>query len=511
MQNQEPDPNREEPIRRGKPIVSSFRTKDDFLRLFRGNAKYRDIVEVESGTGFAYRNRQIVQIESLELFDEKGNRFELTTRQQLLDFFNGKNYEILFNRTLTETERASCSAYLYDLNHKRYQIQRTVECDCLGPLTFLLEGENLHELRGISQVEGVPPKHASTQPPVGRMDTELDYCTSAVAWDPSACEVIESTRVDPDQYYLGKYNRSSDETTVAIIDTGLEDRDYQIPCWYQQAIDPCSKGTVAVEQIGWNFAYPDLAPPSSEHLPIDNNLYRHGTKVAHIIHQLSPRTRLMILKVFDQEGIGSLSDLLCALAYVVRNKANIVNASFGYYGAKIPLLERFFETLNKAGVMVFCAAGNHGDIDGTPTDSSSTSVYPACLGLDNILTVTTVKPGPPRRPLAILPRPSVITKKQLVPYENYSNRYVTLGVLTEEGSFRNPYRSCKQESGAIEGSSFATPYALGLAARHYAAIRADYESGNLSLKAAYLKHLPLQVNESLKAYVVDGQYIPYRP
>ena len=94
----------------------------------------------------------------------------------------------------------------------------------------------------------------------------------------------------------------------------------------------------------------------------------HGTHVAGIVaaigapggvYGVAPRAKLLAVRVLDERGSGTLSDLIDGLSWTSRSGADIVNMSLGS-PMNHPLLERAIQALIRQGVLVVAAAGNSG-------------------------------------------------------------------------------------------------------------------------------------------------------
>ena len=110
--------------------------------------------------------------------------------------------------------------------------------------------------------------------------------------------------------------------------------------------------------------------------PFDD--YGHGTHVAGLIGSsgkqsnyqymgIAPNVRMVGLKVLDATGVGTTSDVIKAIEYVIANKSflnvQIINLSLGhpiYAPAKDDPLVQAVEQASAAGLVVVTAAGNYG-------------------------------------------------------------------------------------------------------------------------------------------------------
>ncbi len=164
---------------------------------------------------------------------------------------------------------------------------------------------------------------------------------------------------------------------VAVLDTGV-DLDH-----------PELQGSLTAAR--YNFV-DDNRVPADRPDGVDNDAdgevdeqTGHGTHVAGIVHLTAPEARIMPLRVLDSDGTGNVFLIAEAIAFAVRNDADVMNLSLGSR-RESDLLEDIFEDLvpddddddeNEAevlenvppeGVVVVGAAGN---------GNSSTPQYPA--------------------------------------------------------------------------------------------------------------------------------------
>ena len=101
---------------------------------------------------------------------------------------------------------------------------------------------------------------------------------------------------------------------------------------------------------------------------INDNL-GHGTHVAGIIHDIVPEAQLLIIKVLDRYGYGTIDNVTHGIYYALDKGANIINISIGYEDPDDEL-KAAIETAESENVPVICAAGNHNTIE-----------YPAQYGI----------------------------------------------------------------------------------------------------------------------------------
>ncbi len=154
-----------------------------------------------------------------------------------------------------------------------------------------------------------------------------------------------------DQWALGKVNAlraweysRGRETDIAIVDSGIDQNHSDL-------------GKIAGQ---YDFVENDS---------VADDDYGHGTHVAGIASSvtgngkggagMSPYSRLLIAKILDSSGDGTISDVIKGIEWAVDNGAKVINLSLGHQGESTS--ER--DAVNYAwsrGVVVVGAAGNNG-------------------------------------------------------------------------------------------------------------------------------------------------------
>ncbi|MBX3254600.1 MAG: S8/S53 family peptidase [Chitinophagaceae bacterium] len=260
----------------------------------------------------------------------------------------------------------------------------------------------------------------------------------------------------------------TDSVTIAVFDTGLE------PGFFEGYLfsDPDTLLCIKEAGKGWNF------PGWSANWK-DDHQGLHGTLVSKFIlneveRYRKTKAKILPLKVFDSTGTTDLYTLLCGFAFAGKSKADIVNASFGFYESKYKfrkgelsgdttssaLLKNFiYSYLTQKNKLLLCAAGNSTDDVPDIRDLDKINFYPASLSpvLANIIPVTTVGIGEKK-------------VRVVSPAQNFSPSVVQLGVDADviEGDhfgFVNPLDPSAGE--IVVGSSFAAPVVTGKLAAYF--------------------------------------------
>jgi hypothetical protein len=333
------------------------------------------------------------------------------------------------------------------------------------------------------------------------------------------------------EYWLRKaaahHAKHLEAPVVAILDTGI---DFQFdwtmsafpepdcPLWFNDQDNTTNdkgQGPLQKDLIGWNFVGSgDMLSPSQHNNPFDDDEHhKHGTRIAAIVAQQcrmydkdnwqdcdkGSNVRLMILKTHDYRGVGFLFDIFCAFEYILlRKDVNIINASWGFYGEKLPAMRRYMTAFERRKIWFVTAAGNNNDFDDhfrvhELATKSATEHYPACHSeeFDKVLTVTTALTT------QRTDSNSSASYSEIQPSENYSNRFVDVAITAgKDGSFPEPLRRTNH---VIRGTSYATAYVIGKMVR----------SGLPGSKAEFFGTAQsfISRNENLKKYIRNGCFI----
>ncbi len=167
---------------------------------------------------------------------------------------------------------------------------------------------------------------------------------------------------------------------IAVLDTGIEPY-FQDPAntggmaplylWdNSKADDNCYPNDI----FGWDFVNKDNAP-------VDDN--SHGTHIAsRIAQQLETNApdvnyQFMSVKMLDNNGVGNSFHASCAVLYAAENGADVINASWGFYGERDRVLKRTFRYAQQRKVATMTSAGN------LRVDLTEYDHYPSEFALEN--------------------------------------------------------------------------------------------------------------------------------
>ncbi|MCU0323336.1 MAG: S8/S53 family peptidase [Chitinophagaceae bacterium] len=176
---------------------------------------------------------------------------------------------------------------------------------------------------------------------------------------------------------------------------------------------------------------------------------------------------LLVLNVFDDQGVGDVFSLSCAFAYARQKGAKIINASLGFYldskdqsqTNENSILEYYVDQLAvptpiiEEPTLLIAAAGN-GTEKQQSVNITEQPFYPACFSR-NTLT------GEQREHVIAVTSAASYAEK-VIPYYNTSETYVDVAHATIEAKHPNPYYN-SNPTGTIfthpqlRGTSFSTP------------------------------------------------------
>ncbi len=172
------------------------------------------------------------------------------------------------------------------------------------------------------------------------------------------------------------------QAEIAIVDAGGPFSGIEYPILHHTSyFDPF----VDLNDVGGDiFEWDDI--------PNDQN--GHGIHTGGIValeNLLGPevQTNLKFYRAFDQEGTGSLGDVIRSIDHAVNAGANIVGCSFGYQipGGAVPSnnppLREVIDVARLNNVLFVAAAGNEQE----DNDILERATYPASFELDNIISV----------------------------------------------------------------------------------------------------------------------------
>lgn len=113
----------------------------------------------------------------------------------------------------------------------------------------------------------------------------------------------------------------------------------------------------------------------------------HGTHVGGVIAANVPEgvdIKVMPVKTFDNEGDGTMYNMLCGIYYAIDNGADIINISAGYAGDKSSVFQKTIQYGRENNVLFVVSAGNES------IDLDDNKYWPASFSKDEILSNTMI-------------------------------------------------------------------------------------------------------------------------
>ncbi len=290
--------------------------------------------------------------------------------------------------------------------------------------------------------------------------------------------------------------------TIAVLDTGI-DPYFQHPqttngrgplyLWENPAPNSSSDEFCLDDDLfGWDFINDDNAP-------LDD--HSHGTHIASGIatqlhrHVNNVNYRFMAVKMLDQAGVGTTFHASCAVAYAAYNGADVINASWGFYGERDAILHKAFAYAQGEGVATVTSAGNF------RKELSVTKHYPSEFALEanplpSILFVSASQTGGGTS----LWRGTNFRSAPLVPGMDF-----VASVGTNITALVPSYFNAPNNLGRKTGTSVAAPFATALAA-HYKHLHPGHTP--MQLRTTLLTEINAQGTGGTINYL--GTTIPYR-
>jgi hypothetical protein len=134
---------------------------------------------------------------------------------------------------------------------------------------------------------------------------------------------------------------------VAVIDTGID------------LEHPIFTNRLASRNEWKDFVDGDRVPSDEP----GGTGYGHGTAVAGIIAQVAPRAMILPIRVLGSDGGGRTANVIAAIGYAVKMRADIINLSVGTDGWDQALYE-VCRAAKRHGVRIVASVGNNGLEDG---------------------------------------------------------------------------------------------------------------------------------------------------
>lgn len=271
------------------------------------------------------------------------NSFFVTPQEILLKMAPGLSYQQILS-ILTKYGLREISASPFSGIRRCLVIGPISSSQVVSYLRFE-PGVLLAELNRIGQVNATP------NDPLSVYQWHLPLMNMNLAWDIS----------------------TGQGAVVAVLDTGIAFENFDI-----YGLAPDLAGTSFLP--GYDFVNDDPNPDDDE---------GHGTHIAGTIAQTTNNlvgcaggafgATLMPVKVMDNAGNGTLTDIVDGIYFAVNNGAQILNLSLGFGDNPTLSLEEAVNYAADNGCLVVCSAGNYAtNLPNYP------AAYPACLSVSGV-------------------------------------------------------------------------------------------------------------------------------
>ncbi|MEI7451803.1 MAG: S8 family serine peptidase [Candidatus Falkowbacteria bacterium] len=231
--------------------------------------------------------------------------------------------------------------------------------------------------------------------------------TLAIPFTSALAAVFPSDSYYSNQWYLEKIGANiawdkitaTPDITIAVIDSGvaIKHPDLKKNIWKNtkeipgNGIDDDHNGFID-DVSGWDFVTNTADPNPKTSIDATPTALSHGTIVSGIIGAVGDNSygitgvtwnvKIMPLRALNEKGEGRVSDVIKAIDYAIKNKADIINLSFTGFSYSESLREALMRAYN-AGVLVTAAAGNDETVTSDGYSTDKTPIYPACYQGNN--------------------------------------------------------------------------------------------------------------------------------
>ncbi|MBX2875092.1 MAG: S8 family peptidase, partial [Saprospiraceae bacterium] len=284
-----------------------------------------------------------------------------------------------------------------------------------------------------------------------------------------------------------------EEVVIAILDTGI-DYNYKQditnvgPIAISEYLRPSSQACYPTDILGWNFIHAD--DPTLQNKPFDD--HSHGTHVAGIIIQNWQALtddccdlKILPVKTHDFRGLGKLFNVSCGIYYATEEKANFINASWGFSAVQSPtdgvLHNAIAYARDQGDIHLITSAGNEG------VSLVDYPDYPSNYDLSNVLSTAALD-----------------SMENLWSFSNYSDFWVEYAAKGVGVYSSVPAGSINGDPAifwtAKSGTSMAAPVVTAAAAKLNCL---DYEDNSIDVKGKL--EIVSEQSTPLIPSVVDGR------
>lgn len=295
----------------------------------------------------------------------------------------------------------------------------------------------------------------AASPDVAFIEREVFYTTAVIPDDPLFGSQSTLSAINAEEAW--DVTKGTSDVIVAVLDSGIDTAhpDLASNIWNNSneiagnGKDDDGNGFID-DRIGWDFVDSDKDPKPE--LSGSVAAGHHGTVIAGIVGAkgdneigvagLSWNTKIMALRVLDQNGNGNSINATLAVEYAIAHGADIINLSFVGSNNSASLQQAIATARNK-GVLVVAAAGN---------ENKNLNIYPRY----------------PVCNLGVLGVASVTTAGVKSSFTNYGSKCIDVsapgqGIVSTVST--DPASTLPDDySSGWQGTSFAAPHIAGVAA-----------------------------------------------
>ncbi len=165
-------------------------------------------------------------------------------------------------------------------------------------------------------------------------------------------------------WYADYLNSYPDAVTVYMLDSGTDISNWDASSYLinDAPVDTCYDYDIELS-AGYDYTTDTINGDFSDSIG-------HGTFGTRAIAEGTDdfmNLSIVPLKVFDEQGQGTLFDFICGLYHAIDHDADIINISAGYSGQPSSILEKAIALAHSEGQFIVTAAGNEGvNIDSFP-------------------------------------------------------------------------------------------------------------------------------------------------
>jgi len=275
--------------------------------------------------------------------------------------------------------------------------------------------------------------------------------------------------------YLNSY---PDEVTVYMLDSGTDINNWNATPYLMNnaPVDDC----YGIDQsAGYDYTHESAVITNDFSDPIGHGTY--GTRAVAEGTDDFMNLNIVPLKVFNEQGQGTLFDFICGLYHAIDHDADIINVSAGYSGQPSSILENAIALAHDKGQFIVTAAGNDGvNIDNTPQ-------YPAHYAAPHTLYTTSEFTEQDTMIIThydnVISVASISAQDTPSAFSNYGNNAVTLSAYGENmGGYSHTGENVMSSGSSMSAYYVTRQLAVEMAknkSRTYQQIWRDFENSSL--------------------------------